>query len=129
VGSGGALGRDEIDLEPVQPAKSSGLSGADLASALEDEAQAWNAALAGCDVPHIRIAAVQAEKAPDGRAHGIGGARAEPRAEREGRGTSARSKGERLGPIDPAEERKRVSTDPLSAVVVFTMSRDVAVTS
>jgi reprolysin-like metallo-peptidase family M12B len=47
--------RDAIDLEPVRPPPSSGVTGTDLVRALEDEARAWNGALSRCGVPPIHI--------------------------------------------------------------------------
>jgi hypothetical protein len=50
----------QIDLEPVTPPPSTGLDAPDLVAALQEEADAWNGALAGCEAPRLHIAPLRA---------------------------------------------------------------------
>jgi hypothetical protein len=63
--------REDVELEPVRPPAASGLSGSDLVRALDDEVGAWNAAVAGCDVPRLRVGALRAYGAATDDGHNL----------------------------------------------------------
>jgi hypothetical protein len=47
--------RSEIELQPVAPLASAGISAAELVRALDEAARGWNKALAECNTPQITI--------------------------------------------------------------------------
>jgi hypothetical protein len=60
-----------VELEPVIPAQSTGVSASDLVRVLHEEVDAWNNALSGCSVPKLRIGPVRALGAARSDGHNL----------------------------------------------------------
>jgi hypothetical protein len=53
--------RQEVTLQPVVPSAASGVSSAELSSALREGARVWNDALGACGVPRLQIGSARTE--------------------------------------------------------------------